>query len=140
MTVQKVLHLDSSILGWRLCPVVHLVQPRSLQAVFKTHNHGVAYVQTYQVRNVGRLEMRPFILLDLYSQAAFIPPDVRTWPRQRVRGWLRQYGEVQEWPLPFGDMASEFRAPSGLTTTFILTDDGKLSIYLGEHCMVTVWR
>jgi hypothetical protein len=84
--------------------------------------------------------MRPFILLDLYSQAAFIPPEVRRWPRLRLLGWLRQYGEVQEWPLPFGDMASEFRAPSGLTTTFILTDDGKLSIYLGEHHMVTVWR
>ena len=83
--------------------------------------------------------MRPFVLLDLYSQADFIPQEVRTWPRQRVLGWLRQYGEVREWPMPFGDVASEFRAPSGLTTTFILTDDGKLSIFLGDHSMLAVW-
>ena len=83
--------------------------------------------------------MRPFILLDLYSQADFIPQEVRTWPRQRVLAWLRQYGEVREWPMPVGDVASEFRAPSGLTTTFILTDDGKLSIFLGDHSMLAVW-
>jgi hypothetical protein len=41
--------------------------------------------------------------------------------------------------MPFGDVASEFRAPSGLTTAFILTDDGKLSIFLGDHSMLAVW-
>jgi hypothetical protein len=30
-------------------------------------------------------------------------------------------------------------ALSGLTTTFILTDDGKLSIFLGDHSMLAVW-
>ena len=83
--------------------------------------------------------MRPFILLDLYSQRDFIPREVRTWPRQRVLGWLRLFGEVWEWPLPYGGMAAAFRAPSGLTTIFILTDEGKLSIYLGEHSMLAVW-
>jgi hypothetical protein len=56
-----------------------------------------------------------------------------------VLGWLRLFGEVWEWPLSVGGVASEFRAPSGLTTTFILTEDGKLSLYLGEHNMLTVW-
>jgi hypothetical protein len=85
------------------------------------------------------LDMRHFILLDLYSQADYIPPEVRTWPRQRVLDWMSQYGEVQEWPLPRGETASQFRAPTGLATTFMLTEDGKLSIYLGEHCLLAVW-
>jgi len=83
--------------------------------------------------------MRPFILLDLSSQAAHIPSEVRTWSRQRVLDWMRQYGEVREWPLHVGGMASEFRAPTGLATTFVLTEDGTLSIYLGEHRMRAVW-
>src|SRR5215469_13620625 len=77
--------------------------------------------------NRGGLGMRPFILLDLYSQAKFIPQEVRAWPRQRVLAWLRQYGDVREWPVHAGDvvlLASEFRAPTGLTTTFMLADDG----------------
>jgi hypothetical protein len=100
-------------------------------------------VQSYLVRKIGRLGMRPFILLDLYSQAEFIPHEVRTWPRQHVLAWLRQYGEVQEWPLHAGNemiVATEFRAASGLTTTFILSDEGNLSIFMGEHSMRTVWN
>ena len=81
--------------------------------------------------------MRPFILLDLYSQAGCIPPEVRTWPRQRVLNWMRQYGEVREWPLPSGETAAQFQAPTGLATTFVLTEDGKLSIYLGS---IPCWR
>ncbi len=84
--------------------------------------------------------MRSFMLLDLYSQADFVPMEVRTWPRQQILEWLRQFGEVQEWPLTFGGTATLFRAPTGLTTTFILTDEGQLSIFLGEHSMWAVWR
>ena len=87
--------------------------------------------------------MRPFILLDLYSQADFIPQEVRSWPRQRMLAWLCQYGEVREWPLVAGNdshMAVEFRVLSGLTTTFILTDEGKLSIFVGEHSIRIVWK
>ena len=86
--------------------------------------------------------MRPFILLDLTSQAEFIPHEVRTWPRQRVLAWLRQYGEVQDgWPRYGGDeMITEFRAASGLTTDFILSDEGKFSIYMGEHYWWRVWE
>ncbi|HEV2459582.1 MAG TPA: hypothetical protein VGS80_14595 [Ktedonobacterales bacterium] len=83
--------------------------------------------------------MRPFILLDLYSQTDYIPPEMRTWPRRRVLDWMRQYGEVHEWPLPHRGTASLFRAPTGLTTTFNLTEDGQLSIYLGDHRMQAVW-
>jgi hypothetical protein len=83
--------------------------------------------------------MQLFILLDLSSQADCIPPEVRAWPRQRVLDWMRQYGEVREWPLPFTGTASEFRAPTGLATTFVLTEDGKLSIYCGDHRMQAVW-
>ena len=84
--------------------------------------------------------MRPFILLDLYSQADCIPPEVRTWPRHCVLTWMRQFGEVREWPLPSGETAAQFRALSGLTTTFVLSEDGKLSIYIGEHTILAIWN
>lgn len=84
--------------------------------------------------------MRPFILLDLLSQADCVPAEVRTWPRQQVLDWMRLYGEVREWPLSTGEMASDFRAPSGLATVFMLTEDGTLTIYLGEHRLLTVWE
>jgi hypothetical protein len=57
-----------------------------------------------------------------------------------VLRWLRQYGEVLEWPLPVGGTASEFRAPSGLTMTFNLTADGKMSIFLGDHSLRALWE
>jgi hypothetical protein len=84
--------------------------------------------------------MRPFILLDLNSQADFIPREVRTWPRQRVVSWLRQFGEVVEWTNPAGQTVARFTARTGLTTTFILTDEGKLKIFLFEHVMRDAWR
>ena len=71
--------------------------------------------------------MRSFMLLDLHSQANFIPMEVRTWPRQQILEWLRHYGAVQEWPITFAGTAMLFRAPTGLTTTFILTDEGQLA-------------
>jgi hypothetical protein len=84
--------------------------------------------------------MRPFILLDLNSQADFIPREVRVWPRQRVVAWLRQFGDVREWSTPFGETAAVFRTPTGLTTTFMLTDEGRLKIFLYEHVMRETWR
>lgn len=84
----------------------------------------------------------PFILLDLRSQASFIPCAVRAWPRQGILAWLCQYGDVQEWPIVVGEetqVVSQFRAPTGLTTIFLLQRDGKLSIFEGEHTMRTVW-
>jgi hypothetical protein len=77
--------------------------------------------------------MRPFILLDLHSQADYIPHEVRTWPRDRVVTWLRQFGDVREWTLPTGHIAAQFQAPTGLECTFILTDEGRLSLHLFEH-------
>lgn len=88
--------------------------------------------------------MRPFILLDLYSQADFIPQEVRTWPRQRVLAWLRQYGDVQEFSVPYmhgAPMTSQFRAPTGLRTGFILSDEGTLRIFVSEDSLTMriVW-
>lgn len=74
------------------------------------------------------------------SQADFIPQEVRKWPRQRVLGWLRQYGEVREWPIQRGYVATQFRAPSGLATTFLLTEEGKLSIFVGDHSIRAICR
>ncbi len=37
--------------------------------------------------------MRQFVLVDLSTQAPFLPPDVLK-SLDRFLGWLRQYGEV----------------------------------------------
>jgi hypothetical protein len=89
------------------------------------------------------MRARPFILLDLTSQADYIPHETRRWPQRRMFAWLRQYGEVLEFPVRAEDnveMAAMFIAPTGLTTTFFLTDEGHLRLYLGEHVMKTVWK
>lgn len=88
------------------------------------------------------MRARPFILLELTSQADYIPHEVRRWPRRQMFAWLRQYGEVLEFPVQAGDnveAAAMFIAPTGLTTTFFFTDEGCLRLYLGEHVMRTVW-
>lgn len=40
--------------------------------------------------------MRRFILIDLYSQMPYLPLEMRSWPRERVLMWMRQFGEVQQ--------------------------------------------
>lgn len=42
--------------------------------------------------------MHQFMLVDLYSQAEFIPREVRQ-PPERFLAWLRQFGEVKSWPV-----------------------------------------
>jgi len=84
----------------------------------------------------------PFILLDLTSQADFIPQEALGWPRLLVLAWLRQYWEVIEFPLRAGDnieMAAMFIATTGLTATFVLADEGYFRLYLGERDTRTVW-
>ncbi len=86
---------------------------------------------------------RPIILLDLTAQARFITHEARKWSRRQVFAWLRQNGEVIEFPVEAGDnieMAAVFIAPTGLASTFFLTDEGYLRLYLGEHTVETVWN
>lgn len=87
------------------------------------------------------MRRRPFILLDLHSQAAFIPFEVRRWPRARILAWFSQFGEVSERPVDIGDIHVInvlFVAPTGLRAGFILYDDGRL-IFLGDHITWVGW-
>lgn len=43
--------------------------------------------------------MRPFVLVDLYSQMPYLPREMRSWPRERVLMWMRLFGEV--WQIQF---------------------------------------
>ena len=82
------------------------------------------------------------MLVDLYSQADFIPTEVR-YPPERVLAWLKQFGEVKPWPVPAGDGVQTwyaFRPPSGLETRFRFDEDGTLVVHLFEHATRQFWR
>jgi len=88
--------------------------------------------------------VRSFTLVDLVSQAEYIPRDVRAWPRERILAWLAQYGEVwriEVWPIPVHlDDGNDFffRSWIGCETGFRLTEDGSMAL-VGDHFMVPVW-
>jgi hypothetical protein len=85
---------------------------------------------------------RPFILLDLHTQAEFIPQEVRKWPRDRILAWFRQFGEVREYPIDVGDVPIInvlFIAPTGLRAGFILYDNGRL-LMVGDHTTWVGWE
>jgi hypothetical protein len=74
--------------------------------------------------------MRVFVLVDLDTQAERLPTEVRTWPPERFLSWLQLSGELVEFDAPrLGYSASTrlfgFHAPSGLVTSFTLTEQGR---------------
>lgn len=76
------------------------------------------------------MHMRKFILVDLESQIACLPAEIRQQPRDRLLSWLCQYGEVWEierdrWP---GECDFGFRSWAGLFAGFTLTDDGRIRL------------
>jgi hypothetical protein len=86
------------------------------------------------------VSVRSFVLVDLVSQADYIPHEVRAWPRERILTWLAQYGEV--WPIPtclndgnhFG-----FRSGIGREAICRLTNGGEMTL-IGNHFMIPVWE
>jgi hypothetical protein len=82
---------------------------------------------------------RAFVLVDLWSQADYIPRKIRRWPRERILQWLAQYGEVWQVLTPMDDSAFWFRSWWGISATFRLTQDGQLTL-IGDHFMVPVWQ
>lgn len=58
------------------------------------------------------MRSRPFILLDLTSQADYIPHEVHRWPRRQIFAWLRQYGDVVKFPVRTADTLYGFRTGS----------------------------
>src|SRR6476646_7744170 len=55
------------------------------------HNRDHRAQGTSRVEGAG---VRSFTLVDLVSQAEYIPLEVRAWPRERILAWLAQNGEV----------------------------------------------
>jgi hypothetical protein len=83
--------------------------------------------------------MNRFFLVDLWSQYAYIPAEVRALPRTGFLAWLRQFGEVLEWriDMPPSDNLPEglhttgtaFRSACGPQATFEITESGELFLY-----------
>jgi hypothetical protein len=74
--------------------------------------------------------MRNFVLIDLRTQAEFLPPEMQQWSQERFLSWLRLFGEVKSRPLHRFDghrltngfiTIWTFSAPSGIQTTFIIS-------------------
>lgn len=76
------------------------------------------------------MHMREFILVDLESQIAYLPAEIRQQPRDRLLGWLRQCGEVWEIERDRrpGECDFGFRSWVGLFAGFTLTDDGRIRL------------
>lgn len=80
--------------------------------------------------------MRYFVLIDLRTQAEFLPPEMQQWSQERFLSWLRLFGEVLPWPLPRftdaghtpGVMAWLFCTPTKLETRFVVSKRGQLVI------------
>jgi hypothetical protein len=82
-----------------------------------------------------------FHLIDLCSQADFIPRKVRQ-PRARFLAWLRLYGEVTESPArSLGDDLTtyDFASPYGLHAGFLMNDADQLWL-VGDHVFQRVWK
>jgi hypothetical protein len=76
------------------------------------------------------VRQRPFILIDLDSQAEFLPVEIRTWTLDRFLAWLRPFGAVDQ-AIRHGDVRPSgwlFRHASGRWTAFAFTADGRFYI------------
>jgi hypothetical protein len=81
--------------------------------------------------------MKRFLLVDLWSQAAYIPNFVRCLPPSAFLVWLRWFGDVTTWPTD-GGVAGYFKSPYGPEASFELTDDGHLFL-IGDNWTQRVW-
>lgn len=85
--------------------------------------------------------MRYFVLLDLRTQAKYLPPEMQLWSQERFLSWLRLFGEVLPWPLSLPSGAQEpsgrldrivmtwlFRAPTRLETHFVISKHQQFAI------------
>jgi hypothetical protein len=81
------------------------------------------------IKHTRSLKLQEFTLIDLSTQMRFLPQIVRTWPRERLLAWLREWGEVREVTGAGGRQLKDtymFRSWVGQGTVFKVTDDGRL--------------
>jgi len=89
-----------------------------------------------------RMRMRGFVVVDLFTQADYVPQEIRT-PPERFVAWLRQYGRVETWPVYRDGQVKDvyaFRSASDLEATFWFDDAGELHIGHDESVIRRVFR
>jgi hypothetical protein len=74
----------------------------------------------------GRPIATDFILIDLQTQMPYLPEYMRTWSRERLLDWMRQFGEVHQSPKDEGWYS--FRSWVGRWASFVLSEAGELYI------------
>lgn len=86
--------------------------------------------------------MTRFVVVDLLTQAAFLPPELLR-PPDRFARWLRQYGEVGSWPVYQRGRRTDvfaFRSVSGLEASFSFDDQGNLHVSHDDGVIRHVFR
>jgi len=82
--------------------------------------------------------MRPFVLIDLWSQANYLPREVRSWPWERFVCWLELFGQVDRVEAPAVDDAFYFISAAGPSATFHFSERDGL-VLVGDHFVWRIW-
>jgi hypothetical protein len=82
--------------------------------------------------------MRPFVLIDLWSQASYLPREVRSWPWERFVSWLELFGQVDRVETPTEDDAFVFISAAGPSATFLFSKRDGL-VLVGDHFVRRIW-
>ena len=81
--------------------------------------------------------MRYFVLVDLLTQAEFLPLEMQQWSQERFLSWQQLFGEVRPWPLRRYDEHGPtdgfitiwgFWAPSGIQTEFVISKNHQFAL------------
>jgi hypothetical protein len=75
-------------------------------------------------------------VIDLDAQAVAVAKHIQGWEKDSILSWLRRYGELEP-AHPGNPNAYLFRSFSGITTGFVLGENGKLTI-VGDHTTRTI--
>jgi putative transposase len=70
--------------------------------------------------------MRPLVLIDLWSQANYLPREARSWPWERFVSWLELFGQVDRVEAPTEDDAFYFIECAALDRLHRLRDDVRM--------------
>src|SRR5262249_52143575 len=70
-----------------------------------------------RVASAQRVTIRLFVLIDLWSQANYLPREVRSWPWERFVCWLELFGQVDRVEAPTVDDAFYFISAAGSSAT-----------------------
>lgn len=92
--------------------------------------------------------MRYFVLVDLMTQAEFLPPEMQTWSQERVLSWLRLFGEVTprliDWAVKYGYADHPitvwlFRSLSGREAHFVVSKSNQFALLIAGARVYQLW-